>query len=281
MSAAGRTPGGATGGASSWSSPSGGGGRGECGRARRAAAAGAFPRAAPFGPPPAFAGFAALAAGLTFGTGLGGGTGFLPAPPRARTRCGPRRAPTRVASAPPRPGRPAPRRPSPPSAPSRRSRRPARRGAPRAAPRRCRSRPLRRVTASAPASSALTAAFPAERCNASNPGGPRGTAVVGPSPALGEGVVAPGRERSPASPARRPSVEPRRAGRHRGTARHATFRARPPARKGTPPGAVTPPHDDACESSRPSIGAASALPASGRRFARRPIRISPGTIVEG
>ena len=82
-SAAGRTPGGGTGGASSWSEVS----------ARRAADVGAAPPAAASersagaraarrsgGPrrPPPFAGFAAaLPSGLTFGTGFGGGTGFF------------------------------------------------------------------------------------------------------------------------------------------------------------------------------------------------------------
>ena len=80
-SAAGLTPGGGTGGASSWSEVSGA--RRTSGRHRprlppeRGPGQRRAPVAAPFGPA-AFAGFAAaLPSGLTFGTGFGGGTGFF------------------------------------------------------------------------------------------------------------------------------------------------------------------------------------------------------------
>ena len=82
-----------------------------------------------------------------------------------------------------------------------------------------------------PASSALTAAFPAERCSASSPGGRaerRSSARRRPSARASSRRVAALSGVSRAPPIRRAS----RVGGRDGTAQHATFRARRSARKG-------------------------------------------------
>ena len=158
------------------------------------AGAAAARRSAPSGrrPSPGFA--AAFPSGLTFGTGFGGGTGFF-----AGTASGPN--PVRTTASADAGGFCA--------APSRSTGTPAAFAAfspfstVSTAGSSRRTSAQRRVDVAhrlrrpddriRPASSALTAAFPAARCNASNPGGRAERRTVGPSPALGEGVVAPRR----------------------------------------------------------------------------------------
>ena len=187
--------------------------------------------AAPFRPT-ALAGFAALAAGLTFGTGLGGGTGFL-----AGTASGPN--PVRTTASADAGGFCA--------APSRSTGTPAAfaafsplstvstAGSSWRTSRRAASMLL---TASAPgdrirpASSALTAAFPAERCNASNPAAARNG---GRRPVAGHRQRASSRRVAALSGVSRapPIHRASPVGVRRGTARHATCRAHRPARKGS------------------------------------------------
>ena len=116
-SAADLTPGGGTGGASSWSEVSGAAATPGRHRPQPPSERSSPPRAGPaaLGAPP-FPGFAAaLPNGLTFSAPASAAArASSPAPPRVQTPCAPRPTPTRAASAPRRPGRRARRRPSPP-----------------------------------------------------------------------------------------------------------------------------------------------------------------------
>ena len=139
-----------------------------------------------------------------------------------------------VASGPRRPGRPAPRRSSPPATPSRRSRSPVRPGAPHAGPHRCRPRTRHLKSASAPPATRSPPRCPHCAATPEDRADPRRHDPIRRPPSA---CPRPERRRAvsmwrPASPAPRPYVQRDRAAAVGRTACHATFRAVSTARSG-------------------------------------------------